>query len=26
LFGAAGGTSLNGVGPRVMQFGLKLSF
>lgn len=26
LFGQSGGTTLNGVGPRVMQFGLKLSF
>jgi outer membrane receptor for ferrienterochelin and colicin len=26
LFGKAGGTTLNGVGPRTMQFGLKLSF
>jgi len=26
LFGEAGGTSVNGIGPRIMQFGLKLSF
>jgi Carboxypeptidase regulatory-like domain len=26
IFGEAGGTSVNGIGPRIMQFGLKLSF